>query len=66
MRFVAAYYLAQKPLKDRRAPRNSAGPRRLRAVSVPVTRWLAALRPDHSTARSSQPGQAARASRNAF
>lgn len=65
MRFVAAYYLAQKPLKDRRAPGGSAAPRRLRGVLVPVTRWLVALRPSHGAVRSSQPAQTARASRNA-
>ena len=64
MRFVAAYYLAQKPLKDGRAPRGSAASRLRGGARLPVTRWLAVLRPERGTARSSQPTHTAQVSRN--
>ena len=63
MRFVAAYYLAQKPLKDHRAPRRSAAARLRSGARPPVTRWLAVLRPERGTRRS-QPAQIAQVSRN--
>ena len=65
MRFVSGYYLAQTTLQDRRAPRRSATSRRRSGVRLPITRWLAVLRSEHTTSRSSQRGQTAHASRSA-
>jgi hypothetical protein len=68
MRFVAGYYLAQSPLKDRRASRGAAtSSRQTRQarLRLPISGWLAAFRPAGGTAGSSQPAQIAPATRNA-
>jgi hypothetical protein len=60
MRFVSGYYLAQVALQDRRAPRRSVTTRLRRGVRRPSPSWLAALRPERATARSTQRAQASR------
>ena len=65
MRFVSGYYLAQVALQDRRAPRRSVTTRLRRGVRLPSASWLAALRPERATARSTQRSQTAQASRSA-
>jgi hypothetical protein len=63
MRFVVGYYLTQNALNNPKEPRTATRTRR--AVRVPGRRWLAALRPQNATTRSSQRAQTAEAYRSA-
>jgi hypothetical protein len=63
MRFVVGYYLTQNALDHPKERRTVSRPRR--GVRMPGTRWLAALRPQNATARSSQRAQTAKAYRSA-
>jgi hypothetical protein len=45
MRFVVGYYLTQAAMQERKEPRRSVASRRQQVARLPLTKWLAVLRP---------------------